>query len=49
MTLIILLAVVVAVSLLVGRLAHLAPKELVAQTLLMSAAALAFYGLVALL
>lgn len=49
MTLVLLLAVALAVSLLIGVLAKLPRGQLVLQTLAMFAAVLIFYGLVALL
>ncbi len=48
-TLILLLVAALVVSLLVGFLAKLPPRELVAQTLALGAAAVGFYGLVGLL
>lgn len=49
MTLILLLLSALLVSLALGRLAELTGREVALQTLAMSAAALAFYGLVVLL
>lgn len=49
MTLLILLAASVAVSLLIGLLARMSPRELLAQSLLMCLTALGMYGLVILL
>lgn len=49
MTLLILLAASVAVSLLIGVPAKMSTRELAAQTALMCLAALGFYGLTALL
>ena len=46
---VILVAVAIVLSLVLGKLASMTPRETVAQALAMSAAALIFYGLVELL
>jgi hypothetical protein len=46
---VILVAVAIVLSLVLGKLASMTPREIVAQALAMSAAALIFYGLVELL